>query len=483
MKNLSFSIFVYAAASISLWACGDLKSFKDNASYPDVNPGSNGLAEIKSGADFPDNNSGADILAAYIPGSKSQSNSASTLTIGGSVSAYEINQENTSLPVALFYETSNNTPLPDEESFFRETENALLQKEENNKTRYINFLREYKTKEFAEGDIWSGIKVMQTLGDAKVFNIISARCAAITPKAYLFTEINANIDKNLIDKYAREFDRIYPTVRAYFGIENDVDNNGRVIILIYDMKERSTLGYFYSVDKYPSSEYIMSNEADMFYINSYFAALPEYADTVLATLAHEFQHMTYFDYKYNRIQKGQGSWKDYENDSWLNEGLSTLSEHYSGYEESTGNWIAKFLSGNYRGLSLTHWTSANYGYSALFLRYLSDTEGMGIARSIYASGTGGIKSVEKATGKDFNDIFKKFLQTVYLSNQDIRKDPDYNFFSIDLTKYLFQYILLKTGESYYLSLKPYGFAFIRTESKTDRITIPKDFTGYALERK
>ena len=84
------------------------------------------------------------------------------------------------------------------------------------------------------------------------------------------------------------------------------------------------MGYFYSVDKYPKATYTQSNEGDIFYMTT---DAGYQGDIVNGTLAHEFQHMIYFDQHYNR-----GVTSTY---TWLNEALSQAAEYYTGYTGTT----------------------------------------------------------------------------------------------------------------------------------------------------
>lgn len=484
--NFFFKLSFISAIGLLLltYSCGDLQSFQESISFKTASVKQNGLAEVQDGVAFRDNNSGVDLMITYIPKNKTQSGAPTSVKIKGSVFTYP--NENDMLNNSQTNSTNLWSELPPfgeslDETELREIENDLLKRgfiQKKIETRSTNF---FKTNSFKEGDMWNGgIKVMKTLSNISVWATIQAKCVGVTDYAYFFTEVGFNIPPDLLSEYTKGFSNIYPTVVKNFGTPNDVDGNGKVVILFYDMGVSSnTLGYFYSADKYPKSSTSFSNESDIFYVNYNFAKEKSSANTVLGTLAHEFQHMIYFDMKYNKITNGTVVWADYDGDSWLNEGLSMLSEYYTKYDDNVNNWILGFLYVNYSGLSLTHWTSANYGYSGIFTRYLLDKEPE-LPKKIYDSNRGGLQAVEIALEKDFNVIFADFIQTIYLSNQNIKNDPYYNFTSLDLSKYLLGYTPMKAGDEEYVELKPYGFTLIKIEGNTSKLAIPEKLRGYTF---
>lgn len=267
-----------------------------------------------------------------------------------------------------------------------------------------------------------------TVGDTHTFNVdssisgvstVTAECVYISDEAYFFIPSSQKAQITpFLSQYETGFENSYTTITTKFGRESDVDSNGKVIILFFNMdREPNVIGYFYGGDKYPKSSFPDSNEADMFYMNTRYMTTP---NTILATLSHEFQHMTYFD---NMLVNIGSSLDNYDGDSWINEGLSMLSSYLCG-DAGTGstndNWIQSFLGGRYDGLSLTYWGNGNYGYSAVFSHYLYETFGGDVAiKNIYKSGYGGIKAVEFAAkafienDKDFNEIFDNFTLALY----------------------------------------------------------------------
>ncbi|MBN2353075.1 MAG: fibronectin type III domain-containing protein [Spirochaetales bacterium] len=266
------------------------------------------------------------------------------------------------------------------------------------------------------GTVWSGVKIALT------GHTIDATCQYITTRAYFFVDNRDTAAmSSYLDGYGTAFDAIWTVNHAHFGSENDVDGNGRVIIIFSRELSGGVLGYFYSHDKYPASTYSNSNEGDIFYIT---ADAAYQGNLINGTLSHEFQHMIYFDEHYNR-----GVTSTY---SWLNEALSQAAEYYNGYTANHLAWIEYFLYDNWTGLSLTHWTSDNYGYGAIFIRYLIDRFGDTAIQNLCATALTGIAAVEAATGEDFNVLFNDFMRALVMSGTGDSADPKYTFTTLDL---------------------------------------------------
>lgn len=147
---------------------------------------------------------------------------------------------------------------------------------------------------------------------------------------------------------------------------------------------------------------------------------------VKGTLAHEFQHMIYFDEHYN-----QGVIFTY---TWLNEALSQAAEYYNSYFKNHLDWIKYdfLLNDNWYALSLTHWTRDNYGYGSIFIRYLIYRFGNTAIKNMCSTNLVGITTVEAATGTDFNTLFNDFTIALVMSGTGDSIDQKYNFTTLNL---------------------------------------------------
>lgn len=110
--------------------------------------------------------------------------------------------------------------------------------------------------------------------------------------------LQPRIDRFVARQLAQKFDNeIYTAMENAFGSPTDIDSNGKVVILYYNMgaSETYTLGYFSPNDLTLGNG---CNEMEVFYMNikygieqgSTATANPLDAD-LIRTLAHEFQHL------------------------------------------------------------------------------------------------------------------------------------------------------------------------------------------------
>lgn len=274
------------------------------------------------------------------------------------------------------------------------------------------------------GTIWNNVMIAIT------GNSISTTCRYVSEHAYFFVD-NRNIAaiEPYLASYGAAFDAIYDVNRSKFGEENDVDGYKKIFVIFSEELELidGLLGYFYAGDKFSKDHFPDSNEGDIFYITT---DADYQGDIINGTLAHEFQHMIYFDQHFKR-----GVQFTY---SWLNEALSQAAEYYNGYTETHEDWIEFFLNSGWYipeyelSLSLTHWTSANYGYGAVFIRYLIDRYGDAAIKNMCSTSLIGVAAVQSATKTDFNTLFTDFTRALVVSGTGDTANPRYNFKTLDL---------------------------------------------------
>jgi hypothetical protein len=309
----------------------------------------------------------------------------------------------------------------------------------------------------AVGDVWNDINIFNS---DNVRTKINATCSHVSDNAFFYVD-NRDIAamETLLPGYGSAFDAIHAMNRDRFGNEGDADSNGKVAILFSRELSGNFLGYFSSADKFARTiQNPYSNEADIFYMT---AEAGYQGNIVKATLAHELQHMTYFNEHWTR-NAGTGI-------TWLNEALSQAAEYYNGYLLNHEAWMRSFLKEDWPGLSLVAWTDDNYGYGAVFIRYLIDRFGTEAVRKMCATDKAGIAAVETATGQKFNDIFLNFIRALVISGTGDSDDPDLNFSSVNLAN--LQPVIrrglrldsniadFQAGATLQSAVKPYGIAF------------------------
>lgn len=256
-------------------------------------------------------------------------------------------------------------------------------------------------------------------GDTKDFYVVDMRddsdYSINATLLYTGTHANVWVNNNKItqadaDRLGQEFDSgVYPKVTNNFGNESDIDGNGKLNILCYDIQDGFSgsggyiAGYFYSRDLY---DVTYSNKCEMFYIDTYPAmgnsTGARDVTSSYSTLAHEFQHMINFNQS-SFIESGNSM------DTWLNEGMSMAAEQiYTG--KALTDRIGYYNNSNSikNGHSLLYWdysgdTLSNYSLSYLFVQYFKLQAGQG--DKIF-------KELQGLKANNYNDIqtlIKKYI--------------------------------------------------------------------------
>ena len=199
----------------------------------------------------------------------------------------------------------------------------------------------------------------------KGYSQINATVRYKTAHAYWYVKDGFRIDQKRLEGSADRFEsHIYPTNRRVFGQEPSpgIDNDPRITVLIAPIS--GVGGYFSASDSFPRVVNPYSNQRDIIYMSvtpdDPTATTENYFES---TLAHEFQHM--IEWNVNR-----------DRDIWLDEGFSEVASYVNGYDTG-GSDFAFTLEPD---TQLNAWSdvsdsSAHYGASYLFTRYLMDRYG------------------------------------------------------------------------------------------------------------
>ncbi|MGJ7910854.1 Ig-like domain-containing protein [Neobacillus sp. LXY-1] len=327
------------------------------------------------------------------------------------------------------------------------------------------------------------------VGQAKSFwvtNLVDNTNSQISAKlAYSGTKANVWVYNNQITtaaatKLGTEFDnKIYSSVTTNFGKESDINNDGKVNILCYDIQDGFNgsggyvAGYFWAGDLYNTSN---SNKSEIFYIDTYPAmGIGATKDVTEAyeTLAHEFQHMVNFNQNVLIEKSSTGM------DTWLDEGLAMAAEQiYTGKGLSDRIDYYNMSSSIKSGHSLLYWdnygdTLANYSLSYLFGQYIKKQSGQGdrIFKEILRDPNNNYKAVEDVAKKyiDSNITFGKLMTDFRIALLLKKSTGLYGF----------------KGDTFFNSLKDRiysgnsaslrgGGSIVTTYSSAVGLTIPKD---------
>ncbi|MDA3950242.1 MAG: hypothetical protein PF508_13625 [Spirochaeta sp.] len=229
---------------------------------------------------------------------------------------------------------------------------------------------------------------------------LSADLYGVSPSALVYVESGRTAAASAAQAVANEFDRaIYGMVRSNYGTESDFDQNGRVIVLLLDIKDGFSgiggyiAGYFDPKDMFATDA---SNRADMIYIDVDPAGVG--SDTFFRTVSHEFQHLVNFVENYFREDRGL-------QDTWINEGLSLSAEYMYAGSHSQGRidyYNADPAGSMALGNNFFVWDNgdvlADYATAYIFFQWLRihADNGAGIYRDIIASSQNDYQAVEAA---------------------------------------------------------------------------------------
>ncbi len=265
------------------------------------------------------------------------------------------------------------------------------------------------------------------------------------------TKVNqANIDY-VVGKLSDNWKNIYVKNREVFGeeptgtLENGVNATDFYIVI---SPKVFTAGYFFTGDLNLTSVTPTSNQKKIFFLQLGSTGTDDESnravDTLSATMAHEFQHMIHF------WQRGSNS------DIWLEEAMSGYAEYINGYRIETKNNQSKALQVNLyfdrvSDIQLDVWHSSSdgenvvnshYGKVFLFGIWLAQNYGSsGSVVSLLKNKTTDVAAVEAFTGKNFGEIYSKFMLALIVNNPAADNDG-YGIDGLSLTSsYDFDYSL------------------------------------------
>lgn len=180
---------------------------------------------------------------------------------------------------------------------------------------------------------------------------------------------------------------IVPRERIYFGKESDLDSDGHISVLLSPLVANTATAYFSPCDLVDPKLVPLcanGNKMEMLYLSPPSSLKPPYntASALLETVAHELQHLIYFNRKYLRNNLTTAKENPY-----ITEGLSALAQDLSGYQAGnlyvvmatlkdtgllsvpnlTTDAIKSYVSGSADGIMR--------GGGYLLLRYLFDRAG------------------------------------------------------------------------------------------------------------
>jgi immune inhibitor A len=260
-------------------------------------------------------------------------------------------------------------------------------------------------------------------GDSTAQFTVTAQLWYKTAHVYMWFQQGYKPDLNAVKAAADTFEsKTYPTVHNYFGRETSpgIDNDVHLFILNVRGLGGGVLGYFASFSEYPRAVAPDSNEHEMFYMNLDAFDATIGSETYEGVLAHEFQHMVH-----HNLDKNE--------DAWLNEGMSVLSELLNGYPDL--GFADEFLS--MPDTQLNTWSpeiggnGPHYGAAFLFLTYFLQRFGEDGLRALASDPANGLDSIastmrnlkaaDPVTNRPItvDDLFADWVMATLLNNPKV----------------------------------------------------------------
>lgn len=233
-------------------------------------------------------------------------------------------------------------------------------------------------------DLWA--RNIQTQGSYCVpVEVVSTKSNVI-----VYKQRGLSLNYNL-EEFATEFnDQTYPRLVSAFGAPSDVDNDGRIKILVLDILDGASANSAYVAGFYDPVNYfrdgtvspLRSNFAEVLYMDGreLIQSLNQDPQAFASTAAHEFQHL--IRYPYMNATRAT-------DDIWINEGTSEVASDIAGFgpQRTRLNCFrgtdTNRCPGGANGISLLSWASQSssstilkqYSMAYAYMRYLYDISG------------------------------------------------------------------------------------------------------------
>ena len=247
--------------------------------------------------------------------------------------------------------------------------------------------------------------------------------------AYFWFEIGYQVDEAQLEATAQQFDtEFWDLLRFIYG-ENatpGIDGDTRIHIVNMEAYIGGLAGFFSPDDQCAREICAGSNERDAIYLMLDYGPLG--SDQYFATLVHEFQHMIQFNVDGNEYR-------------WMNEGLSQLAEHLSGYSDDPINAenMTSYLSNPNHAIdrwSYSGGQAAYYGGGYLVNVYLYDRFGIEFIQELTQNqqdGLAGIQNTLELTGQDVSvdEVMRDWWIANYLDNPYV-SEGDYYYQTLDM---------------------------------------------------
>jgi hypothetical protein len=262
------------------------------------------------------------------------------------------------------------------------------------------------------------------------FLLIQAELRAMSASTVVYVESSewgSRVTQGDVDRVLAAFDESTPSgsvnpgegiatiVETHFGPPTDKDGDGRIHILILDVRDGYrgaggfVAGYYSSHDQ---TDLFGSNRRDLLYVDC--SPGDASGDGILATIAHEYQHLVHYA-------------RDRDEGIFVNEGLSEFSTHICGY--GLRRFSSYFMATD---VPLDSWSNseADYARVLLWTLYLGEQLGLPFIRALFeepANGVAGIENVlsSAATPRGFPDLLADWFVANVINDRTV--DPRFGY--------------------------------------------------------
>lgn len=372
--------------------------------------------------------------------------------------------------------------------------------------------------------------VVSSLAATPSYATVAAQLAYVGANVLLYVDTLApagGFTASQLQGFGQSFDQVlYPIDTTAFGSPTDIDQNGRVIVLLSPVVNGdtpsatcATQGYvagFFNSEDFSGPADANSNQGEIFY-----AIVPDPAgtfscaqtvanvqDAVPAIFLHELQHL--INYSQHVVVSGGGAGA-----SWLDEGLSIAAEelgslHYETecpppscrsnpaqlFPDSSQGFVQGFLYDSYAfallpdTASITLENDGDQGVSWrggawLLVRWLADQAGgSGFYRQLERGPSDGVADIELATGRSFPELFADFglaLHTDSLAGLPRTTAPSVNRFVTRNVKQLWARLFATSGPSSAFPLADPLQLFAITADTSTAVLYPGTVTYFRLD--
>ena len=273
---------------------------------------------------------------------------------------------------------------------------------------------------------------------------ITARVVAVSEHAVLWADVTpahpAALDPAEVTAVLRDFEAtILPRERTVFGMESDVDGNGRISLVFSPLTARSGDAFFWQCDLLASDGCGESNRSEAVYLTPLDMIRPPY-NTVAALdeiLAHELGHLIHFGRKV--LRNRLSAWVD---SAYMIEGWGHLAQDVIGFQ-GDNLYTTKIALDEIDSISLgeilTDGTPYDFrrdapmrGGAYLFVRWLYDRAGgdealsdgvirgrggPSLVRALFDAPTSVAGSIPVVTGARSTDLAMDFFTSLAASNR------------------------------------------------------------------